>query len=78
VTNTGLQVGTEAGYILYFNQNWNVRFFSRSQIEDSASWSEALNRRFTTEAKDTSVSMLVSGISFGYRFEPDSRVRQNE
>jgi hypothetical protein len=78
VTNTGLQMGTEAGYILYFNQNWNVKFFSRSQVEDSASWSEALNRRFLTESKDTTVSMLVSGISFGYRFEPDSRVRDGE
>ena len=75
VTNTGLQMGTEAGYILYFNQNWNVRFFSRSQVEDSASWSEALNRRLLSDSKDTTVSMLVSGISFGYRFEPDSRVR---
>lgn len=75
VTNIGVQFAGELGYILYFNTNWHARFFSRTQQEDAAGWSEALNTRLPSSAEATTASLLVAGISVGYRFEPGTKAR---
>ena len=75
VTNHGLQITSEIGYILYFNTNWHARFFTRSQQEDAVGWSEALNERLPNTADATTASLLYSGISIGYRFEPGTKAR---
>ena len=76
VTNTAAQASVELGYIFYLSQHWNLRLFTRTQNEDASGWSEALSNRLPGGATaTTSVSLNVSGLSVGYRFEPDARLR---
>ena len=71
VTGTGISGQVEAGYLGFIDENWHARLFSRTLGEDANGWQEALG-----SGQPVGVNSLVTGLSLGYRFEPQISARR--
>jgi hypothetical protein len=70
-TRTALSSRTEVGYTYVFDSNWLMRLFSRTQVENTELWQDVLVARLGGAYAPTAAQAIVSGLTFGYRFDSD-------
>jgi hypothetical protein len=74
-TATGLTGAVEAGYLVFFDQNWVMRLYSRTITENTDLWREALASRLPASNGEILAERLSVGLSLAYRFEPRFHTR---
>jgi hypothetical protein len=72
-TRTAMGSQTEIGYNYIWGSDWLLKLFSRSQLEVTEVWKDALSARMGSTQYPVSASTLLSGFTIAYQFDTYSR-----
>jgi hypothetical protein len=72
-TRTAMGSQTEIGYTYIWRSDWLIKLFSRSQLEVTEVWKDALSSRLGSTQYPVSASTLLSGFTVAYQFDTYNR-----
>lgn len=72
-TRTAMGSQTEIGYTYIWRNDWLIKLFSRSQLEVTEVWKDALSSRLGSTQYPVSASTLLSGLTVAYQFDTYNR-----
>ncbi|MDZ4081523.1 MAG: hypothetical protein U1E10_01185, partial [Bdellovibrionales bacterium] len=68
-TRTAMGSQTEFGYTYIWGSDWLLKLFSRSQLEVTEVWKDALSARMGSTQYPVSASTILSGFTIAYQFD---------
>lgn len=72
-TRTAMGSQTEIGYTYIWRSDWLIKLFSRSQLEVTEVWKDALSSRLGSSQYPVNASTLLSGLTVAYQFDTYNR-----
>ncbi len=72
-TRTAMGAQSEFGYTYIWGNSWLLKFFSRSQLEVTEVWKDALSSRLGSAQYPVSASTVLSGLTIAYQFDAYQR-----
>jgi len=72
-TRTAMGSQTEIGYTYIWRSDWLIKLFSRSQLEVTEVWKDALSSRLGSTQYPVYASTLLSGLTVAYQFDTYNR-----
>lgn len=72
-TRTAMGSQTEFGYTYIWGSNWLLKLFSRSQLEVTEVWKDALSARMGSTQYPVGASTVLSGFTIAYQFDTYNR-----
>lgn len=68
-TRTAMGSQTEIGYNYVWRSNWLLKLFSRSQLEVTEVWKDALSARLGSTQYPVNASTILTGFTIAYQFD---------